>query len=223
MHNIIGKLKSYKRPAKRSVIAIAGCALALCLATALAISPIGAIDKVMAANAPVDIDMINYGTNGGGVDQIIINAHPEFLVDNSPAGPWKGDANISEYMAAGIKYFEYIDGGYEGTQARSIPNDVASNLTYITAVAKAGAYGIFLDEVSSNPDAASISYLSQIYNAAHALGLKVVFNTGVDSWSDSLMNYCDYINTSEVWNNTALTASQTKWASRTLAVYPGYK
>jgi hypothetical protein len=175
----------------------------------------------MAASPTVAIDMINYGTNSGGVDLIIINAHPEFLVDNSAAGPWKGDANISEYTAAGIKYFEYIDGGYENTEVMSIPNDLASNLKYITASAKAGAYGIFLDEVSSNPNAASISYLSQIYSAAHSLGLKVVFNAGVDSWSDSLMNYCDYINTSEVWNNTALTASQTKWASRTWLLTQG--
>jgi Putative Ig domain len=221
MHNIIGKLKSYKRPVKSSILTIVGCALALCLAAALAISPMGSRNKVMAASPTVAIDMINYGTNSGGVDQTIINAHPEFLVDNSPAGPWKGDANISEYTAAGIKYFEYIDGGYENTEAMSIPNDLASNLTYITAAAKAGAYGIFLDEVSANPNAASISYLSQIYNAAHSLGLKVVFNTGVDSWSDSLMNYCDYINTSEVWNNTALTASQTKWAGRSWVLTQG--
>ena len=221
MNNITGKLTSYKRPFKRSVLAAAGCALALCLAAALAISPIGVTDKVMAASPTVAIDMINYGTNSGGVDQMIINAHPEFLVDNSPAGPWKGDANISEYTAAGIKYFEYIDGGYEDTEAMSIPNDLASNFNYITAIAKDGAYGIFLDEVSSNPDAASISYLSQIYNAAHALRLKVVFNIGVDSWSDSLMSYCDYINTSEVWNNTALTASQTKWASRSWVLTQG--
>ncbi|MFZ1913598.1 MAG: hypothetical protein WAU55_00840, partial [Dehalococcoidales bacterium] len=153
MHNIIGKLKSYQTPLKRSVIAIAGCALAVCLAMVLAISPIGGNDKVMAASAPVAIDMINYGSNTSSVTAAIIAAHPEFLIDNSPAGPWKGDANISEYMAAGIKYFEYLDGGYEGTQARSIPNDLASNLSYITAAAKDGAYGIFLDEVSSNPNA----------------------------------------------------------------------
>jgi hypothetical protein len=61
----------------------------------------------------------------------------------------------------------------------------------------------------------------QIYNKAHSLGLKVVFNTGVDSWSDSLMSYCDIINSSEVWNNGALTASQSKWASRTWLLTQG--
>ena len=221
MYNIIGKLKSYPRPVKRSVITIAGCALALCLAAALAISPLGGIDKVMAASATVSIDLINYGGDSTAIDNTIINAHPAFIVDNSPAGPWKGNANISTFMSAGIKYFEYLDGGYEGTEPQAIPNDLNSNLNYITAAAKAGAYGIFLDEVSASPNAASISYLSQIYNAAHALGLKVVFNTGVDSWSDSLMNYCDYINSSEVWSNAPLTASQKKWASRTWLLTEG--
>ena len=50
MHNIIGKLTFYKRPLKRSVLAVAGCALALSLAAAPAISPIGVTDKVMAAS-----------------------------------------------------------------------------------------------------------------------------------------------------------------------------
>src|SRR5208283_358913 len=170
----IGKLKSYPRPVKRSVITIAGCALALCLAAALAISPLGGIDKVMAASATVSIDLINYGGDSTTIDNTIINAHPAFIVDNSPAGPWKGNANISTFMSAGIKYFEYLDGGYEGTVARSIPNDITSNLNYITAAANAEAYGIFLDEVSSNPNSASLSYLQQIYNKARSLGLKVV-------------------------------------------------
>ena len=178
-------------------------------------------NKVQAASATVSIDLINYGGDSTAIDNTIINAHPAFIVDNSPAGPWKGNANISTFMSAGIKYFEYLDGGYEGTEPQAIPNDLNSNLNYITAVAKAGAYGIFLDEVSANPNAASISYLSQIYNAAHALGLKVAFNTGVDSWSDSLMNYCDYINSSEVWSNAPLTASQKKWASRTWLLTEG--
>jgi len=70
---------------------------------------------VSSVTAPVAINMIYYGSNSNGVEQNIINAHPEFLVDNSPAGPEKGDADVVEYEAAGIKYFEYLDGGYEGT------------------------------------------------------------------------------------------------------------
>jgi Putative Ig domain len=177
--------------------------------------------RVLAASPTVSVNLINYGGDSTAIDNTIINAHPAFIVDNSPAGPWKGNANISTFMSAGIKYFEYLDGGYEGTEAQAIPNDITSNLNYITAAANAGAYGIFLDEVSENPSSASLSYLQQIYNKAHSLGLKVVFNTGVDSWSDSLMSYCDYINSSEVWNNAPLTASQTKWASRTWLLTQG--
>jgi len=166
-------------------------------------------------NKPVAVNMIYYGSNGNGIDRRIINTTPEYLVDNSPAGPANGDANIVEYKSVGIKYFEYLDGGYEGTQSRFIPNDLQSNLNYITAVANAGAYGIFLDEVSSNPNSESMDYLKQIYQKAHSLGLKVVFNTGVSIWSDNLMKYCDFMNSSEIWHNEPLTRSQRKFAKKT--------
>ncbi len=202
--------------AKTMTAALAGILIAASMFTAVA-----AQDKVQAASPTVSINLINYAGDSTAIDNTIVNAHPAFIVDNSPAGPWKGNANINTFTAAGIKYFEYLDGGYEGTEAQAIPNDLNSNLNYITAVANAGAYGIFLDEVSDSPSSASLSYLQQIYNKAHSLRLKVVFNTGVDSWSDSLMNYCDIINSSEVWNNGALTASQSKWASRTWLLTQG--
>ena len=172
-------------------------------------------NRVFAASTTAPINMIYYGWHNSTVDTQIINAHPEYLVDNSPAGPWRGNASISKFTSAGIKYFEYIDGGYEGTISRFIPNDLQSNLNYINAAAASGAYGVFVDEVSSNPSNASLNYLKQLADRAHSLGLKIVFNSGVNSWSDSLMIYCDFINSSEIWNNQALTASQTKWASRT--------
>jgi len=205
---------SFNRNVKKSILTIATNGLAVLVAATLALNPIGKGSEVLAATAPVPVNLIYYGSNTSSVTAAIIAVHPEFLVDNSPAGPWGGDANVSEYMAAGIKYFEYLDGGYEGTQARAIPNDLQSNLNYITAVAKEGAYGIFLDEVSDSPNATSISYLSQIYNAAHALGLKVAFNTGVSSFSTVLMNYCDYMNSSETWGNNTLTSSQITYGSR---------
>ena len=164
----------------------------------------------------VSINMIYYGWNTSSTDQRIINTVPEFLVNNSPAGPWKGNADIVKFVSSGINYFEYIDGGYEGTQSRSIPNDLQSNENYINAAKQAGAYGIFLDEVSDGIWAsANYNYLQQISDYAHNLGLKVVFNAGVSTWSDKLMNYCDYVNSSEDWQNTSLTTSQSKWASRT--------
>ncbi len=168
-----------------------------------------------AAATRIPLNLIYYGVNSPTTDQRIINAHPEFIVNNSPAGPWRGNADISTFTSAGIKYFEYLDGGYEAAQSRAIPNDLPSNFAYMEAAARSGAYGVFLDEVSAYPTPAGMSYLQQFADQAHALGLKVVFNTGVDTWSDALMSYCDYMNSSEVWSNAPLTYSQQKWASRT--------
>jgi hypothetical protein len=180
------------------------------------IAPIGLTQGVQAAAAPVSINMIYYGWLNNTVAQSIIDTHPTYMVANSPAGPWKGNANINQFMSAGIKYFEYIDGGYEGRVAMAIPNDLQSNLGYITAAANAGAYGIFVDEVSDGIyTTANYSYLQQIADKAHSLGLKVVFNAGMPNWTDQLMNYCDFVSSSETWSNTPLTASQSKWASRT--------
>lgn len=172
-------------------------------------------DRNSTSPVPVAINMPYYGSNSGGADLAIVNAHPAFLINNSAAGPWKGDANISKYRSAGIKYFEYLDGGYEGRFRRSIPNDLPSNLNYISAAARGGAYGIFLDEVSDGIyTTPNYNYLKAIANKAHSLGLKVVFCTGMPSWADQLMNYCDYLTSSETWQNTPLTASQSKWATR---------
>ena len=141
--------------------------IALALIGVFLFAPV-ATSTVAAASTTVPINMVYYGWHDATVDTSITNAHPRFLVDNSPAGPWQGNANISTFTSAGIKFFEYIDGGYEGTAAQAIPNDLQSNLNYITAVASAGAYGIFLDEVSDNPSSASLNYLSQIAAKAHS-------------------------------------------------------
>jgi hypothetical protein len=175
---------------------------------------LGGAKTVNAASAPIPIDMIYYGSNSSSVVQSIISAHPEFLVDNSPAGPWKGDANIKTFTAAGIQYFEYLDGGYEGTSSDAIPDSLSANLNYVSAVAAAGGTGIFIDQVSENPGSASISYLSQIYTKAHSLGLKVAFNTGVDGFSASLMSYCDYINGTETYGGGSLSSVEKQYASR---------
>jgi hypothetical protein len=192
-----------------------------------ALVPAGTTNKALAASVPVPINMIYYGWMDSTTEQTIINTHPEFLVGNSWAGPWRGNANVSKLMAAGIKYFEYIDGAYENTYWRAVPTDLASNLNYVAAAAQAGAYGIFLDEVSDGVyTAANYGYLQQIADKAHSLGLKVVFNTGMFAWADQLMSYCDYLNSTETWQDSALTASQSKWASRTwlltYGVYDGY-
>jgi hypothetical protein len=196
---------------KRRLASYIIVALIVCLSSIIFFVP-----PTLAATTSIPINMVYYGLHNDTVDQRIINAHPEFLVDNSAAGPWKGNASISKFMSAGIKYFEYLDGGYEGSLPGPIPNSLSSNLNYITAAAQSGAYGVFLDEVSDGKGVTpNYTYLQQIAGKAHGLGLKVVFNTGMSSWADQLMNYCDFMNSSEYWNNTSLTASQSTWASRT--------
>ena len=50
----------------------------------------------------VNIPLIYYGLFDGNEAQQIIAANPEYLVSNSPAGPWKGDADIQKFMSAGL-------------------------------------------------------------------------------------------------------------------------
>ena len=131
----------------------------------LAVSTVGVLplftgSTVSASATVLPLDMIYYGWHDTVTDQRIIAAHPLGLVSNSPAGPWHGNANINQFTSAGIKFYEYIDGGYEGSVARPIPDDLQSNLNYIMAASKAGAYGIFLDEVSDGVyTPANYSYL----------------------------------------------------------------
>jgi hypothetical protein len=97
-----------------------------------------------------------------------------------------------------------------------MPHDLQSNLNYIAAAAQAGAWGVFVDEVSDDVyTLADYNFLQQIADKAHSLGLKVVFNTGSFAWSDRLMSYADYLGSTETWSNEPLTPSQIKWASRT--------
>lgn len=70
----------------------------------------------VAGVTPVAINMIYYGWNTSSTDLRIINSLPELLVNNSPAGPWGGNADVSKFASAGIKYFEYIDGGHSQGQ-----------------------------------------------------------------------------------------------------------
>jgi hypothetical protein len=101
----------------------------------------------------------------------ILRAQPKYIIANSPAGPWKSNADIRTFKNAGIKYFEYLDGGYESTIYGGIPNDLASNLAFIQAAAGAGAFGIFLDQVSDGIyRTPNYDYLGQIAARAGVSG-----------------------------------------------------
>lgn len=147
----------------------------------------------------------------------IISAKPTFIIANSPAGPWKSNADIKRFQDAGIKYLEYLDGGYEGTKKGDIPNDLQSNLNFLSAIKDAGANGFYLDQVSSNVFGTGYGsgYLQAISKRAYELGLTGVFNVGVAYWADELTNLCDFISSSESWRGEALSPSQSKWKSKT--------
>lgn len=167
-----------------------------------------------------------YGWHSEAIDQNILAGDPDFEIDCSPVGPWHGNANIALLATKGIRFMDYLDGGYEGLVPGPIPNDIASNLAFIEKIAAAGAYAIFLDQVTAYPagpngDQSKFNYLKQISDKAHGLGLKVVFNCGTDVWDDRLMDYCDILNSSEVWNNAPLTPSQQKWANRVFLLTQG--
>jgi hypothetical protein len=213
--NYLSTLFIYSIKKKFRTAFVAGLAIIL---SAMSLVPVfSGVPVAAASTGMIPINLVFYGTHNAAIDQQIVAAKPMFLIDNTPAGPWGGNCNASYFAGYSIKVFSYIDGGDEGTQQRSVPNDLTSNLNYIDAISKeSGVYGVFLDEVSAEPSSASLNYLSQIYAKAKQDGLAVMFNTGVDSWSDSLMQYCDYINSSEEYHGGTMTASQQKWASRTV-------
>jgi hypothetical protein len=189
--------------------------VALILSLSALMLPLG-FNRVSAATAG-SVNMVYYGDHSDAIDAAIIAAHPEYLVGNSPSNPWQGSADISKFTGAGIKYLEYIWGGYEGKYpSEFVTSDLQANLDFIRVAAAGGAYGIFVDAVSEGvwvmPD---YNYLQQISSLARSLDLLVVFNTGQPVWTDQLMDYCDYIGSTEQWANALLTESQRKWASRT--------
>lgn len=204
----------YRPPSGNTRRSIAGIALSLVMALSTIAAVIPGRETVVIPTVP--IQLIYYGVFDTAVEQRIIAAMPEFLVSSSAAGPRNGNADIRKFMAAGIKYLEYIDAGYEGKYPKSIPWELDLNLQYIDAAARAGAWGIFVDEVSDDVyTPADYGYLQQIADRAHSLGLKVVFNTGSFAWADRLMDYADYLGSTETWGNEPLTPSQAKWADRT--------
>lgn len=170
----------------------------------------------MSSSGMLPINVVYYGVHNTTVDNQIIAAMPEILISNTPAGPWKGNCNSAKFQAAGIKVFSYIDGGYENTVARAIPNDLTSNLAFIDAIANEGTYGVFLDEVSSSPGQAGYDYLLAIWNKAQSRGVKLVFNAGVTSWDAKLMSYCDYMQSSEQYAGGNVTATMLAYPNRVM-------
>jgi len=146
------------------------------------------------------IALVFYGWHNNTQDNRILAAKPLFLFDNTPKGPWHGNCSPSKFEPAGIHVYSYLTSGYEGGR-RSIPSDLMSNLAFIDAIATEGVTGIFLDEVSNNPGASSLSYLREIFQRCRERGLKLIFNTGVSGFSSDLF-MADYVMARENWDGT---------------------
>lgn len=152
----------------------------------------------------------------------IINFKPDILIDNTPGGLWHGWCLPLKYKLYGTKVYSYITGGYEGHTRGGDTSQLAANLLRIDAIAADSAEGVFLDEVSNNPDSTRKAYISAIYNRCKANGLKLIINTGVPSFDTSLMRICDYILTDEHYSSMRKpTLEESLFGNRVIVVSTG--
>jgi hypothetical protein len=165
-------------------------------------------------------------------DQRILAIKPELVLDNPPHGLYgemEGQdytatwllQDIAGYHAAGIKIFGYISGGYEGSGGddhyASQWYSLATNKRLITNMATIDHVdGVFIDECSDFPNAASKSYLTALSDWAHSYGMTVWMNVGVDDFDEWFFtsNVADFMQSSEEWLGQSLSAVQRKWGSR---------
>lgn len=166
------------------------------------------------------IDYCYHNDNFPNADMTAIKAAlPDILIDNTPGGYWGGGCLPSEYTPLGIQVFSYITGGYEGTEYGTSEDDLTANIARVNAIAADGATGVFLDEVSSFPNTASIAYITSIYNECQAKGLKLILNAGVSTFDSWLMSHCDYLMSDEQYDGTrSPTTSESLYADRLLVV-----
>ena len=165
--------------------------------------------RAVSASATIPLCMVDYGTDDVATIQA---ANPAILIDNTAHGYWGGNSNPANYP--NTHEFSYITGGYEGTEyvSNGVPtteDSLAANLTRIDGIASDGAWGVFLDEVSSYPTTAGKSYLSSIYARCQADNLKLAINCGDNEFDwNFLTGVCDYIMTNEQYNGGSPSTSE---------------
>lgn len=129
--------------------------------------------------------------------------------------------NVALYQAAGIKVIGYITGGYEGSGGGDGYDDywysLELNMKLITNMATQDHVdGVFIDECSQQPDAASKAYLKALTDLAHSFGLITWGNVGVDQFSSWFFNEggFDLMQSSEAWVGQDLSPVQEAYGSR---------
>lgn len=148
----------------------------------------------------------------------ILAAKPDILIDNTPGGLYKAGTLPSKYASAGIKVFSYITGGYEGTEYKSSEDNLTSNIARVDAIALDKAAGVFIDEVSSFPNAAAKAYLTSLCTEAHNKGLLVMVNPGDNQYDDWLYSVADIVCSNEAYNGGSPSASEKGYLARTLVL-----
>jgi hypothetical protein len=177
-------------------------------------------------------DELSYSDTLGNVpyDQRILTIKPAIVIDNPPHGlygemekPKYTDSwllqDIAGYHAAGIKIIGYISGGYEGSGGDDhyAPYwyNLGTNKMLITNMATIDHVdGVFIDECTDYPNAASKSYLTELSNHARSYGLTVWMNVGVDDFDEWYFTVADFMQSSEAWVGQDLTSVQQRYSSR---------
>ena len=180
------------------------------------------------------MNMKSYGNHNATYDARILAIKPEMLIDNPPHGLY-GEMdeqryhegytysyllqNVSGMRAVGIKVIGYITSGYEGKggddgyaskwYSLNMNKKLITNMATIDHVD-----GVFIDECSDFPNAASKSYLQELSDLAHSYGLIVWMNTGVFNFDEWFFSVADFMQSTETWTGQTLNNLHKKWGSR---------
>jgi hypothetical protein len=134
--------------------------------------------------------------------------------------------NVEGYHNAGIKIFGYITAGYEGSHSGTGLDSSWYTLTACETLINNmalydGVDGVFIDEVTDNPNDTQKAFLTSLGTYAHSLSLTVMMNTGtngLDSWFFT-SGVADYMMSTEEWDSQwptpqTLTSTQQTYGSR---------
>lgn len=210
------------------------CLVTLCCSSVAAFAVAGGAEPVEASSNLVRLNMKSYGNHNATYDARIIAMKPEMCLDNPPHGLYGemygyNDStllqNVAGYQAVGIKVIGYITCGYEGGIGEDTGGDGYDPYWYSLALQKKlitnmatldGVDGVFIDECSGFPHAASKAYLLELTALAHSHGLLVWGNVGVDNFDEWFFTQggFDYMQSSESWTGQALSAVQQEWGHR---------
>jgi hypothetical protein len=178
----------------------------------------------------IRLNIIYYGQHTPEVDDLLISVGPQYIISNTAHGLW-GEAygnetwwllqDVGKFQEADIKVIGYLTAGYEGTGSGSgielkwytleFNKQVIRNMAELD-----GVDGVFIDECSSYPGAASKAYLKELSDLAHSYGLIVWGNVGHDAFDEWFFSEggFDMMNATENWRGQYLTPVQQKWGHR---------